>query len=148
MSREDGDWQWRRHANAEGRAIDAVERSADFCPSIPMVDHTSSQGPNPCSYLSNNSLSGTDPTGYDCQEDRHGAVASSCLLSNNGVNKITDSTGKTLGTVIVADKGSTISLTFSNGGSLSATFTGKTGDISRVLNGPASSDKAGSHRHG
>jgi RHS repeat-associated protein len=107
----------------------------------PIVGNTEdSQALNPYSYLANRPLSGTDPTGYDCQADNKGQVTSSCLLSNDGINKIADSSGKTLGTIVVADKGSTISLNFSNGGSLSTTFTGKTGDISRVLNGPASSD--------
>jgi hypothetical protein len=106
----------------------------------PIIANAGSQSLNPYSYLGNNPLSGTDPTGYACQADNKGQVTSTCLLSNDGVNQITDSSGKALGTVVVADKGSTISLNFSNGGSLSATFTGKTGDISRVLNGPAASD--------
>jgi len=100
----------------------------------------STQSLNPYSYIGNNPLSGTDPTGYDCQEDKNGAVESSCLASNNGVNKITSVNGKPLGTVIVADKGDNISGNLSNGGSFSATFTGKTGDISRVLNGTAPTD--------
>jgi RHS repeat-associated protein len=104
----------------------------------PVVTSPKSQSLNPYSYLGNNPLNGTDPTGYACQADRHGGVESSCLMSNNGVNEITDSTGKTVATVVVASKGDTISANFHNGGSLSATFTGKTGDISRVLNGPAS----------
>lgn len=97
-----------------------------------------SQSLNPYSYLGNNPLSGTDPTGYACQEDSNGQVTSTCLKSNDGINEITNAAGKSVGTVIVASKGDQISVNFHNGGSLNSTFTGKTGDISRVLNGPPS----------
>jgi RHS repeat-associated protein len=96
-----------------------------------------SQGLNPYSYIGNNPLSGTDPTGYDCQEDSSGQVATSCLRSNDGINKITDATGKEVGTVILASKGDNITIS-GNGGSINSTFTGKTGDVSRLLNGPPS----------
>ncbi|MHB8446873.1 MAG: NHL domain-containing protein [Rudaea sp.] len=102
----------------------------------------SSQSLNPYSYIGNNPLSGTDPTGYDCQADNKGQIESSCLESNNGINKITDANGKAVATVVLANKGDNITIT-GNGGSISATFTGKAGDVSRVLNGGPPSDIGG-----
>jgi RHS repeat-associated protein len=99
----------------------------------------SSQSLNPYSYIGNNPLSGTDPTGYDCQQDSSGKVESSCLMSNDGINKITNTDGKTVATVIVVSKGDTIQIS-SNGANVLATFTGKAGDISRALNGSSSAD--------
>lgn len=87
-------------------------------------------------YILNNPLSGTDPTGYAaCSLDDE----ASCLLQDDGINTIVDKGGNTIATTIVANKGDNITVT-GNGGSISATFTGKTGDISRVLAGGPASD--------
>ena len=130
---------WLTHMN--GRVYDY--QLGRFLSVDPVIQNpASSQSLNPYSYLGNNPLSGTDPTGYDCQADNKGEVESSCLMSNNGINKITDANGKAMATVIVANKGDNITVT-GNGGSISATFTGKAGDVSRVLNGGPPSDIGG-----
>ena len=84
-------------------------------------------------------MCGTDPTGYDCQEDKQGAVESACLISNDGVNKITDANGKTLGTVIAANKGDQLEFV-GNGGTFLATFTGMAGDINMRSTAALSAD--------
>ncbi len=87
-------------------------------------------------YILNNPLSGVDPTGYAaCSLDDE----ASCLLQDGGVNTIVNKAGDTIATTVVADKGQNLTVT-GNGGSISATFTGRTGDISRVLAGGPPSD--------
>jgi len=66
-----------------------------------------SQSLNGYSYIGNNPLSGTDPTGYDCTTSQ--TVGSGCL--KDGVNKITDDNGKTVATVVVGNTGDTVRLT-------------------------------------
>jgi RHS repeat-associated protein len=74
----------------------------------PIVENPlSSQSLNPYSYLGNNPLSGSDPTGFaTC--DAGAQVSGGCLES--GVNTITKD-GNAIGTVIVGNKGETGQLT-------------------------------------
>lgn len=96
---------------------------------------SNSQSLNPYSYILNNPLSGRDPSGYAvCRTTDN----SSCLLGDGGVNTVVDGSGKTVSTVIATNKGAGLNFSFSNGGSLAATFTGKSGEITRVLGGPPS----------
>jgi RHS repeat-associated protein len=97
---------------------------------------TNTQSMNPYSYIMNNPLSGADPTGYAvCSEDDE----ASCLLQDGGVNTVVNKAGDTIATTVVADKGQNLTVT-GNGASIRATFTGKMGDISRVLAGGPPSD--------
>jgi hypothetical protein len=86
---------------------------------------TNSQSLNPYSYILNNPLSGTDPTGYvACDVGAH----KSCL--EDGVNTITKD-GKTIATVIVGNKGD--ELTFSGGGASVSGVIGKSGNGASFL---------------
>jgi RHS repeat-associated protein len=92
---------------------------------------TNSQSLNPYSYILNNPLSGTDPSGYAANTCDVGANKS-CL--QDGENIITED-GKTVATIHVATKGQHLNFTTSNGASFGATFTGRSGEITRALTG-------------
>ncbi|MFN7551245.1 MAG: RHS repeat-associated core domain-containing protein [Pseudomonadota bacterium] len=95
---------------------------------------TNSQSLNPYSYILNNPLSGTDPTGYascDVGADK------SCL--EDGVNTVTKD-GKTVGTVIVGNAGD--ELTFSGGGASVSGVIGKGGNGASFLGGLAKDPSA------
>jgi len=90
---------------------------------------TNSQSLNPYSYILNNPLSGTDPTGYESCDV---GADKSCL--EDGVNTVTKD-GKTVGTVIVGNAGD--ELTFSGGGASVSGVIGKGGNGASFLGGLA-----------
>jgi hypothetical protein len=95
-----------------GRAYDY--QLGRFLSVDPFIQGTSSDAINPYSYIGNNPLSGTDPSGYaSCDINEK---AKDCL--GDGVNDITKD-GEVIGHVVVGQKGDTVSV--SNGSETATT---------------------------
>ncbi len=118
-----------RLIHMNGRAYDyQLGRFLSVDPVIQFPEN--SQSLNAYSYILNNPLSGTDPTGFAACDVS--SVAKTCL--EPGENTITQD-GKTVATVHVAEKGQHLSFTTKNGASFTATFTGRSGEVTRAVSG-------------
>ncbi|WP_241969901.1 RHS repeat-associated core domain-containing protein [Pseudidiomarina taiwanensis] len=80
-----------------------------------------SQSLNPYSYIMNNPLAGTDPSGYlSCSAEQ---TVGECGLEAGGTADIVDSDGNSLGTATLSEDGETLTTSGNNG--VNATITGK-----------------------
>jgi hypothetical protein len=89
-----------------GRAYDY--QLGRFLSVDPFIQGTSSDAINPYSYIGNNPLSGTDPTGYLSCTDTEEKACSASDYDENGVHEHTDINGNTK-TFVVGDAGETVS---------------------------------------
>ena len=90
---------------------------------------TNTQSLNPYSYVLNNPLSLTDPTGYTVVNTCSATADTSCL--KQGLNTITDSNGKAIASIYIAKPGETVQVTNSQTGQ-STTVTAATGGSNTV----------------